>query len=187
MLRVIVGAGAVVRDGWLSLQHADLDITDARQWARLFAPGSLDAILCEHVLEHLSVDEARAAVDNFRRYLRRGGYVRCAVPDGYHASPQYLSWVAPGGPGERLLNSFRVDEPPHKVLWNWRTLSALFVPAGFAVILCEWFDDAGRFHKGEWSAEHGYIRRRAGAAWSGVLSLVVGAPYTSLIVDAVKL
>jgi predicted SAM-dependent methyltransferase len=70
-MRVIIGAGAVRRPGWLSLQQSDLDIRDLRQWARLFQPESLEAILTEHTIEHLTETEARAAVSNFHRYLQR--------------------------------------------------------------------------------------------------------------------
>lgn len=38
VLRVIVGAGAVHRDGWVSLQRADLAVENSAQWARLFRP-----------------------------------------------------------------------------------------------------------------------------------------------------
>jgi predicted SAM-dependent methyltransferase len=186
-MRIIVGAGEVKRDGWLSLQHADLDIRDARQWAKRFSPASLAAILTEHTLEHLTVAEARAAVRNFWRYLKFDGYVRCAVPDGFHSSPAYLNWVAPNSAGERFLANFRVNEPSHKTLWNYRTLSQLFSEAGFAVVVREWFDEARRFHKTDWSIEHGYIRRSHGSAWSMFLGAIVGAPYTSLLMDAVKI
>jgi hypothetical protein len=38
----------------------------------------------------------------------------------------------------------------------------------------------------EWSAAHGAITRCANSSQSNFLSAVVNAPYTSLIVDAVK-
>ena len=187
MQRVIVGAGPVQRDGWVSLQRDDLRIEDWTQWARLFRPNSIDAILTEHTLEHLTPLEASLSVQNFRRYLTDDGYVRCAVPDGFHPSPAYLNWVTPGSDGERWLQGFRgTNEPGHKTLWNYITLSALFQSQGFAIILREWFDDYGVFHKCEWSADHGYIRRCQGCPWSNLLSFIVGAPYTSLVVDAIK-
>lgn len=185
-MKIIVGAGAVVRDGWLSLQHSDLDIRDARQWARLFPPASLDAILTEHTLEHLTVDETRAAIRNFYDYLKSGGYIRCAVPDGFHSEHAYINWVAPNSDGERWLQTFRGDESGHKTLWNYKSLAGLFVEAGFKVVLREWFDEAGQFNKADWNAQHGYVRRCYGSAWSGVLSLIVRAPYTSLLMDAIK-
>ena len=186
-MKIICGAGGVMRPGWVSLQQSDLDIRDRLAWARMFRPASLTAVLIEHLLEHLSESEARAAVRNFHRYLKRGGYVRCAVPDGYHPSPAYLDWVTPGSVGERWLQNFRLGDAPHKTLWNYRSLTELFCESGFAVILLEWFDAEGRFHRTEWDAGDGYIRRCAGCAWAQFLSLIVGAPYTSLIADCVRI
>ena len=37
----------------------------------------------EHVFEHLTWDEARAALANISQYLKDGGRIRIAVPDGY--------------------------------------------------------------------------------------------------------
>jgi predicted SAM-dependent methyltransferase len=187
MLKIIVGAGAVTRDGWIPLQHGDLRVENSEDWARLFLPSSIDAILTEHTLEHLTVAEALAASRNFYSYLKPGGYVRCAVPDGFHSDPAYLNWVAPGSAGEQWLSNFRdAGEPDHKTLWTYGSIRQLFESAGFVVALREWFDENGYFHKTEWNQDDGYIRRCHGSAWSNVLSFVVGAPYTSLLVDAIK-
>jgi predicted SAM-dependent methyltransferase len=56
-------------------------------WKFFFQESSLDAILAEHVWEHLSLNEASIAAKNCFKYLKHGGYVRVAVPDGYHPSP----------------------------------------------------------------------------------------------------
>jgi predicted SAM-dependent methyltransferase len=187
-LNLIVGAGGTVQSGWRSLEASQLDIRDFRQWERLFSQESIDSVLCEHVLEHLDWSGLQATVRNFYYFLRRGGYVRVAVPDGFNRSANYLNWVSPGSPGESWLNLFRGPlEPPHKVLFNYQVLSRLFSSVGFVVVLREWHDEHGHFHKGEWSAKHGAIKRCAGSFHSSLLSVIVGAPYTSLILDAVKL
>lgn len=174
--------------GWLSLQQADLDITRAGDWMKVIGGvGKVDAILTEHTLEHLTYNEAAAAVWNFWRYLKPGGHVRVAVPDGLSPHPNYQGWVAPGSRGERWLQQFRaVNEPAHKTLWNFEKLASLFRRFAFRVRLLEWFDYEGLFHREPYRLQDGYIRRRHGSAWSNVLSVVVGAPYTSLILDAVK-
>jgi predicted SAM-dependent methyltransferase len=187
-MKIIVGAGSVRRAGWLSLQQSDLDITDARAWSRLFGPNSLDAILTEHTLEHLTEREARAAVENFYAFLKVGGYVRCAVPDGLHTNARYLNWVAPDSPGERWLNQFRAPgERPHVTLWNYRSLSMLFNGAGFRVQLQQWFDERGTLNVRPLNLDEGYIRRRFGAFYSDMLSLLSNSRYVSLIIDAVKI
>ncbi len=185
--KIIVGAADTVQDGWHSLRHGELDITDARQWRRLFAPSSLNAILAEHVWEHLTIKEGIAAAHNCYEYLKAGGHVRVAVPDGYHPDALYKEWVRPNGSGERFLQLFRSDEHTgHKVLFNYQLLSKILSDVGFRVQLIEGFDATGRFHRNALDERHGKIHRCSGSSWSSVLSVIVGAPYTSLIVDAVK-
>jgi predicted SAM-dependent methyltransferase len=186
-VKIIVGAGNTSQVGWLALQHNDLDITDARHWARRFVPGTLDAILAEHVFEHLTPDEAWRAANHCYHYLKRGGYLRIAVPDGFHPDRNYLSWVAPNSPGEQWLQRFRSPKDKgHQVLYTYKTLSRLLENIGFEVRLLEWHDERGVLNKRPWRSEDGDVWRNSTSVWSGLLSLVVLAPYTSLIVDAVK-
>lgn len=188
--RIIVGASPtyhVGQAGWLSLAQSDLDITDLSNWRRLFRPSSLDAILAEHVFEHLTPEGARKAASLCYHFLARGGYLRVAVPDGFHFDLRYVEWVRPGGSGESFLSAFRTRaEREHQILFNYRTITRLFENAGFDVTLLEWFDEFGRLHKRPWNPEQGDIRLAHNRFWSGVLSIACGAPYTSLILDAVK-
>jgi predicted SAM-dependent methyltransferase len=187
-MKIIVGAGNTNQEGWLSLQHQHLDIRNPFAWQQIFQPNSLEAILSEHVLEHLTLDEAAATAQNIRQMLQPNGYWRIAVPDGFHPSENYIDWVAPDSSGERLLAMFRdADEPNHKLLWNYKMLSQFLTDNGFGVVLREWFDELGYFHKAEWSELDGKIHRCAGSSWSSFLSFITSAPYTSLIVDAVKI
>jgi predicted SAM-dependent methyltransferase len=186
--KVIVGAGNTFQAGWLSLKYRDLDIRYKSSWSRLFAPASIDALSMEHVLEHLTLPEARATARNVWEFLRREGYWRIAVPDGFHSFGNYFNWVAPDSKGERFLSMFRgADEPQHKLLWNYRTLSDFLTKHGFAVVLREWFDEQGYFHQTDWSDNEGKVWRRYGSNWSSFLSAFIGAPYTSLVVDAIKI
>jgi predicted SAM-dependent methyltransferase len=187
-VKVIVGAGNTNQEGWTSLQHRDLDIRNESNWARLCYPDSLDAVLSEHVIEHLTLPEVGATARNVRKFLKSGGQWRIAVPDGFHSCSNYLNWVAPNSPGERFLANFRQpDEPNHKVLWNYRMLSDFLTRHGFAVVFREWFDEQGYFHQTSWSDSEGRIWRRYGSDCSKFLSVAIGAPYTSLVIDAVKI
>lgn len=175
-MRVIVGAGGTVQPGWLSLEQAQLDIRDARQWGQLFKPASLDAVLAEHVFEHLDFHGGWLAARNCYEYLKRGGYLRIAVPDGFHPSPVYQEWVSPGG-----------YDPTHLVLYNVRLLTALLESIGYQVRPLEFFDEYGCLHVKDWQRSHGYIFRSYQSFYGQyILSLLTGARYTSLIVDAVK-
>jgi len=109
------------------------------------------------------------------------------VPDGFHPNANYLNWVAPNSNGERFLKMFRQpDEPDHKWLWNYQTLVTFLMENGFRVVLLEYFDGRGNFHRTNLNESGGRIWRCAGSGWSMFLSLFVNAPYTSLIVDAIK-
>lgn len=186
--KVIIGAGSTFQRGWLSLQQSDLDIRDPRSWRKRFLPDSLDSILSEHVLEHLDLNDADSTAANIWDFLKCEGRWRIAVPDGFHPHPNYLNWVAPNSRGERFLKMFRhPSEPDHKLLWNYQTLVSFLSSHGFNVILLEYFDRRGVFHRSNWSEADGRIWRRAGSGWSNFLSNIVDAPYTSLIADAIKI
>jgi predicted SAM-dependent methyltransferase len=140
----------------------------------------LNALLAEHVWEHLTEEQALIAAKNCFNYLQPGAYLRVAVPDGFHPSKEYIAWITNGG-----LKSGADD---HKVLYNDRTLSRVFIDAGFQVRLLEYFDKNGIFHFEEWDSNDGFISRskRCDSSinwrWPG-LSIT----YTSIIIDAIKM
>ncbi len=177
-LKVIVGAGGTEQDGWVSLQESDLDITKPEQWAELFEPNSIDAIVAEHVWEHLTGTEGLQAAINCYRYLKRGGTLRIAVPDGCHPDQNYIDWVAPG-------TGYNGDD--HKVLYNYKSLSQLMRAAGFYLEWKEFWNEQGDFYTETIESERGDMRRTSHNLWAVLLSLRVGAPYTSLVIDGIKL
>ncbi len=173
--RLIIGASSRSWPGWIATDQQELDLLRPRDWESQFPPASLDALLAEHVWEHLSLDQGLAAARLAFRFLQPGGHLRVAVPDGCHPSHDYREWVRPGGTGPGAAD--------HKVLYTSATLAELFARAGFAVRLLEYFDEQGQFHAREWDPEQGMIvrsqrfdPRNAG----GELR------YTSLILDAIK-
>jgi predicted SAM-dependent methyltransferase len=174
-LRLVLGSGGIADPGWIATDARTLDVTDPSSWARLVAPASVDALLAEHVWEHLEPEEGRRAAANCLAVLRPGGYLRLAVPDGFHADPQYRAMVRPGGTG--------AGADDHRVLYDVRSLTALLEGVGFRVDPIEYFDEEGRFVRGRLDPRRGVIwrslefdERNAG-----------GEPRcTSLIVDAVK-
>jgi predicted SAM-dependent methyltransferase len=177
-IKLILGAGATFQDGWHSLKQEDLDLLNREQWSKLVAPESVKAMLAEHVWEHLTMREGCEAARNCYDYLKPGGYLRVAVPDGLHPNERYRDWVKPGG-------TWQPDE--HKVLFTYETLASLFMLAGFKVRLLEWFDKQGRLNFARWRFRDGNIQRSYKHWYANTfLSVVVGAPYTSLIIDAIK-
>jgi predicted SAM-dependent methyltransferase len=172
-LRIVVGASAVGQRGWVATEARYLDLTQPGHWATFFTPRSIDAILAEHVWEHLAPAGALQAARTCATFLAPHGRLRIAVPDGNHPDPSYIEWVRPGGTGP--------GSDDHQVLYTIESLSALLESSGFTVKPLEWHDAAGVFHREPWSPEDGFVRRSA--RWDprnagGALR------YTSLIVDA---
>lgn len=175
-LRIVVGAGGVDSPGWIPTDVNVLDILNPDDWAMYFAEGTVDAILAEHVWEHLTREQGVAAARNCFRYLTRGGYLRVAVPDGYHSDPAYVEAVRPGGTG------FGAQD--HKVLYNYRSLSEVLELAGFTVDLLEYYDETETFHSSDWDPADGKVRRSSKFDERGRDGALA---YTSLLVDARKL
>jgi predicted SAM-dependent methyltransferase len=174
-LRIVVGAGGLYDPGWIPTDVDVLDILDDAHWRRLFRENSIDAILAEHVWEHLTAEQGRRAARNCQRFLRPGGYLRAAVPDGFHPDPTYREWVRPGGSGAGAHD--------HKLLYNHETFRQLFESAAFQVHLLEYFDSAGQFHAVNWDPALGKIDRSQRFDERNRDGRLV---YTSIVLDARK-
>ncbi|MCH7728713.1 MAG: SAM-dependent methyltransferase [Planctomycetes bacterium] len=152
-----------------------MNLLSESDWKGLFAEDSIDALLAEHVWEHLSVEEGRRAAQFCYHYLQPGGYLRTAVPDGLHPSPEYLQWVRPNGSGP--------GADDHRVLYTATSFGELFEHVGFNVVWLEYFDEKKQFHFCDWKPEDGMVRRSRRfdpRNQNGKLQ------YTSLILDARK-
>ena len=171
-LNVILGAGPVNVNGWISTDTDILDMTSTQGWRKLFSPNSIDRLMAEHVMEHLSDAECTVALRECFRYLKRGGLLRIAVPDGNRKDRKYVEEVSPPKDGHKLL--FTVDD-----------LVARLDRVGFEATPLEYFDELDQFHSHPWAETDGLIRRSVRHDTQeqfkrGTLY------YTSLIVDARK-
>ncbi len=153
-LRVIIGAGAQTWPGWISTQRDQLDLTDRASFKRYFGDRRADALLCEHVWEHLTPEQGREAARLCLDFLKPGGWLRCAVPDANFPDEVYQRTVQVGGPGP-------ADHPAadHQIVYDAPTFRAVFEDAGFEVDLLEYCDDAGRFHYHGWDVSTGPVYR----------------------------
>jgi len=171
-LNVVVGAGGTDFAGWLSTDVDVLNLVSPRDWARLFRPDSIDRLLMEHVLEHLSEADGRIALALCHRHLKPGGRLRLAVPDGHRRDPDYVAEVAPPKDGHQML--FTVD-----------SLVPLVEGAGFRAQPLEYYDRAEQFHALPWDEQDGHVRRSARFDTQTRFARA-GRFYTSLIVDGLK-
>lgn len=171
-----IGAGRFeYRDGWLCTDRDSLDITKSGDWYKHLRFLKLDNIFAEHVWEHLAETDTLLANKNCCNFLKRGGILRLAVPDGYHPDKAYIDRVKPGGNGPGAED--------HKILYNYTTMRVSLEQAGFKVNLLEYWDENGQFHFTDWSNESGKVLR---SKRYDDRNIDAKLNYTSLIVDALK-
>lgn len=174
--KLIVGSGGTSYDeSWLATDIDSLDITRSSDWLRILLFRKIDNILAEHVWEHLTEEQTFLANKNCFRFLKKGGVLRIAVPDGFHPDSNYIEHVRPGGIGPGALD--------HKILYNYKSMKFRLEEAGFSVVLQEFWDEFGVFHYTDWTDEFGHIQR---SRRFDQRNLNGDLRYTSLIVDAIK-
>jgi predicted SAM-dependent methyltransferase len=174
-VKIVLGSGGPREAGWIATDIDILNVLHLDDWQYYFRPGLIDALLAEHVWEHLMPEDGLIAARNCYRYLKPGGYFRVAVPDGFHPSEEYIEYVKPAGTGSGAED--------HKILYNFRLLGEMFNQAGFKIDLLEYFDEKREFHYKEWSPQEGMIYRSKRFDERNQNSLL---NYTSLILDAKK-
>ncbi len=160
---------------WYPTDKKSLDITKENDWRKILLSLRLDNIVAEHVWEHLTQKETELANANCFKYLKNGGVLRLAVPDGFNPNKEYIESVKPGGTGKGAKD--------HKMLYNYKIITDYLQKYGFTVRLLEYWDEYGQFHYIDWENENGFIersRRYDSRNKNGYLE------YTSLIIDGVK-
>jgi predicted SAM-dependent methyltransferase len=193
--RIVIGAGRRFDPGWIPTQQEFLDVTDPTQWEAYFEPNSVDAMLAEHVWEHLTPEDGLAAARACFRYLGPGGTLRIAVPDGLHPDPTYVDSVKAGAGTAGAKPGPEGNAANHKALYTYRTLGKLFESAGFRVVMYEYFDEEGSFHCQDWDAKGGTIWRskrfdprnkggKLASVYPGTLDDYLA--FSSIVLDAVK-
>lgn len=153
-LRIMIGAGSQAWAGWLPTQREELDLTSRASFERYFGGRRADALLCEHVWEHLTLEEGKAAAQVCFDFLTPGGFLRCAVPDAHFPDAEYQRAVQVGGPGP-------ADHPAadHRIVYDAALFRSIFEAAGFEVELLEYCDEQGRFHYHGWDVSTGPVYR----------------------------
>lgn len=177
-VRIIIGAGDQRWPGWIATHKETLDLLRPDDWERSFGNRLVDALLCEHVWEHLTEAEGRSAARLCYRWLKPGGYLRCAVPDANFPDTSYQRIARIGGPGPKSHPA-----ADHKIVYDYRRFADVFVQAGFSVDLLEYCDKQGRFHYHQWSPDQGPIYRSLRLDRRNQGDKLV---FASLIIDAIK-
>jgi len=174
-IKLLVGAGLTEFRGWFPTDVHFLDITKESDFQKLFLKRKIDKILAEHVLEHLTSGQLKLMAANFYKYSSGKINIRIAVPDGFHKDQIYIEQVKPGGTGN--------GADDHKHLFNYKSLSEVFVNVGFKANPIEYWNEEKEFYTVYKNDGNGIIRR----SFINDKRNSDGSPnYTSLIIDFTK-
>lgn len=147
--RLNIGAGGNRIPGWLNLDLAPspgVTFMDASlRWP--FRDGSIDAILCEHMIEHVPKSLAIHMLAEMRRTLRPGAWARIVTPDLNWFASRILTPSSPSDDGYlRFLGGFMKRpsttwcdavnvcfyEHGHRYIWSIEELRSVLNTAGFS-------------------------------------------------------
>ncbi len=124
------------------------------------AASSVDRVYCSHVLEHLALDDCRAALGETYRVLKPGGVFRLVLPDLEAQTRAYLERVGdPAAPHDFMRGALLgAEKRPqglkglvvqwlgnsrHMWMWDYPALSAELEKAGFTGIRRAQYADSG--------------------------------------------
>ncbi len=175
-LKIVIGASGIAQAGWVLTEMSFLNMLKPDDWNRFFKPNSIDAIIAEHVWEHLTPEQGKQAIQYCFQYMKPGGYLRIAVPDGFNPNPEYIDMVRPGGTG------YGADD--HKILYNYQILADALTEAGFKPKYLEHFDENGQFCYHDWNPDTGLVRRSKRYDPRNANGTELN--YSSVIMDGVK-
>ncbi|MBD3250128.1 MAG: hypothetical protein GF381_00975 [Candidatus Pacebacteria bacterium] len=181
-MKVIIGAGKTSFDGWVSTQEDELNLLSVENFKEMFGNEQVEAMLAEHVWEHMTLEEGKIAAKNCFDYIMPGGYLRCAVPDANFNNEWYQNLVQVGGPGPKEHPAYS-----HKIVYEYKTFVSIFKEAGFEVELLEYCDKNGNFHYSYWNPDDGRIGRslrfdtRNSEEKLGMVSIIIDAKKPLLI------
>ncbi len=143
-LKLHAGCGPVLMSDWVNLDidgRPDMFVDLARKLP--FRDGSADLVFSEHVIEHLSLEEASFCIKEFARVLKKGGTARIATVDldyiigKYQGDWKDQSWLSTDGKDihtrTQMLNAsfYRWG---HKFIFSEEELRHLLLSANFKTV-----------------------------------------------------
>jgi predicted SAM-dependent methyltransferase len=150
-MKLHLGSGSVRHDGWLNV---DLDAPSADLHLDLTEPlpfddGSVEFIVNEHFIEHVTRDEALALLKECHRVLCPDGVLRLSTPNLKFLTVCYLSrridewddlWM-PANPCRMMNEGMR--SWGHQFMYDADELTAILTEAGFAhITFVAWCESA---------------------------------------------
>jgi predicted SAM-dependent methyltransferase len=151
-IRLHLGSGRRRKPGWVNIDlflGAPVDLGWKLPRPLPFAPQTVNAIFHEHLLEHLTLEQGLALLDECHRLLRLGGILRIGVPDAGVYLRAYagddrriLDEVRPGRPTRLLAIQEVFYRHGHRTMYDLETLTLLCKAAGFSRVEERSFGDS---------------------------------------------
>lgn len=138
-VRLHLGCANTPLEGWLNIDlvgtSADVFWDIARPLP--LAPGTVNAVFAEHVLEHFTYSDAHTLMGRLARLVIAGGTVRLGVPDfgayvkSYCGDREFIAANRPARPTSLMAMSEVAYGSGHRSVWDADTLSAFLRDTGF--------------------------------------------------------
>lgn len=132
-MKLNIGSGNVHIEGYLSVDpYAPADLcTEATSLP--MGDGEVEEIYSSHMLEHLSFDEAAAALLEWRRVLKPGGKITIVVPNLNFVAAAWLHGGDRSYRRQMLFGNQQHEGEFHKNGWTEQDLRDDLCTAGFVV------------------------------------------------------
>ena len=148
-IRLHIGCGPIRLDGFVNIDARETPATDlvADAWdLSRFADASVSFIYCRHMIEHLTLAQARQSLVEWRRVLKPGGMANIVCPDLIFAARQLLNMKRSTFPDQQAhamaaFYGWSLDErgghdyDSHRWGYTFESLTALCGAAGFTRIV----------------------------------------------------
>jgi len=139
--RVHLGCAYTILPGWVNVDlfgrvPADVSLDVTRPLP--FRNASIDAIFTEHMVEHLTYEEAFRLARECARVLRPGGVLRVVVPDfaryarSYFGDDDTIDRMQAGRLTRLVGLASTVYGSSHRSIWDGETLTAVLERAGLS-------------------------------------------------------
>jgi len=167
LVKLVIGAGNNPVDGWYnfdirsrSSQVYYLDVTKKFP----FFDESINLILCEHLIEHLSFDDGQRMLDEFYRILKSNGSIRVSTPDLARVvslygkedgvEGNYVQWISNFVPELRLNGRDAYQFVINNAFHNWGHQFLYDKPLLKKCLEQSGFTEIRRYNYGESDCEH---------------------------------
>jgi predicted SAM-dependent methyltransferase len=149
-LRLHLGSGANRLPGWVNIDLLGMGSDLAWDLRRRlpFADGSAQAAFLEHVIEHFTLADALAVLEDCHRVLAPGGTIRVGVPDlgryihSYAGDRKLIEQTRPSRPTPLLAVAEVTQFHGHRSAYDAETLALLLKEVGFIDVDVQGFGES---------------------------------------------